>query len=167
MKFFKSNHTFKLAGLFLVAFFMNFNLSAQTSLGGGVSYGSEIDEPGINIRGGAMLGDNFRISGDLNYFFPGDDGFYDVDVWGLNFNGAFILPSNEGLYVYPLAGLNITTIKSELGDFEDTRTEMGLNLGGGLGVNLGAVTPFIEGKYVISDYDQAVVSVGLLFNLGE
>lgn len=93
----------------------------------------------------------------------------------MNLNGAYWLRTGEKFIFFPLAGLNVTTVRTETTVTEpdgaaftrsDTDTEMGLNLGGGVAYQFNGITPFAEGKYVTGDFAQGVFNFGLyyLFN---
>lgn len=156
-----------LAALCMVAgIFATTQSNAQLTLGGGLAYGSEIDEAGFNLRAGALLTPNVHLGADFNYFFPGNDGISDIDVYGLNANLSFRLNVGEVLYLYPLVGVNYTSIRGRVGDLESTQSEVGANVGGGAGINLGPISPFAEYKYVISDYEQSVLNIGILLHIG-
>ncbi len=160
--------TIKYTQIYLLAAiaFLTVNMNAQSgSIGGGLSYGSEIEEPGINLRASGALSSGIMFGADFNYFFPGDDGSFDVDVYGVNGNLSFLIHAGEVVYLYPLVGINYTSVRTEFVGFTETRSEVGANVGGGFGFNFGAISPFLEYKYVISNYDQNVLTVGVLFNL--
>ena len=58
--------------------------------------------------------------------------------------------------------------KDDLIDNADhSHTEIGLNLGMGLSFDIEGVLPFAELKYVAGDADQAVLLLGVKFNIGE
>ena len=66
-----------------------------------------------------------------------------------------------------LAGLNIFRVGVDRGLFnDDSRTESGLNLGAGLVFDLGGPAQVIlDAKYAVSDADQLVLGLGVLFRL--
>lgn len=161
----KFNKIIKTACIAVGALFITNQATSQLTLGGGFAYGSEIDEPGINLRAGALVTPVVHLGGDFNYFFPGDDGAADIDVYDINLNLSFRLNADI-LYIYPLVGLNYTSVKNRLFGIESTNTEVGANLGAGAGINFGPLSPFVEYKYVASEYDQSVFTVGLLITVG-
>ncbi len=133
--------------------------AADAQVYGGVqaNWGSEFDF-GV---GGRVLGNvesaNLELVGDFNLFFP--DG--DVDFWEANGNVFyhFHLPESPQVLPYVGGGLNVSRVSTNGAD----NTEAGLNLGGGIRFPLENVSPFIEGRAVISDHDQAVLTIGLIF----
>ncbi len=134
----------------------------QLKFGGGLSYGTEAENIGINIRGDYSINDKIAIVPGFTYFLPKDD----VTFW--EFNADCHYSFNE--MFYGLGGLNYTHFKYEMPsgslfgvafEGEDiTDSAIGLNVGAG--AKLGSKF-FGEAKYVLSDYDQLVLTVGILF----
>lgn len=131
--------------------------------GQGVAFGahglwsSEVDF-GI---GGRVLGNiedvNLEAVGEFNLFFPEGD----LDFWEINgiLFYHFHLADTRSVMPYLGGGLNIGTASNG-----DSETEIGLNLGGGVRFpNTSSVTPYIEGRGVVSDFDHFVITAGLLF----
>jgi len=151
-------------------------IRAQINAGGALAYGTEIETLGFNLRGGYLIGEKFNLSAGFNYFLPKVEDFtvgsYKATMWEFNLNGSYWLHLTDDLFVYPLVGLNITSFTYEnvyddgLGNLiseGESDVRPGLNAGGGIGYKMGKAVPFLEGKYVISDYDQAVFSAGVIF----
>ena len=92
--------------------------------------------------------------------------------WEINFDAHYFVINEEDYKVYPLAGLNLSTIgvKSTVnipfvGSIGDTHTEVGLNVGGGARFAVAeSIWLFGELKYVLSDADQLVISAGGLYH---
>lgn len=171
----KTIKTILLALVTLVCYSNVNNASAQVNLGVGVSYGSEAEEAGLNIRGGYLAGERLNLRADANFFGNRTAGTATTRWRDVNLNGTYWLRTGERFIFYPLAGLNITTVRTETTVTEPdgaaftrtgTDTEMGLNLGGGVAYQLNGITPFAEGKYVTGDFAQGVFTFGLyyLFN---
>lgn len=132
---------------------------AQTRVGGGFSYGTDVEEFGLNFNGEFFLKDNLAISPEINIFFiEGDGGF-----WTINADGHFYFAGSSAASVYGLAGLNLATASFELPNGEDeSETELGLNLGIGSNFDINSVVmPFVQFKFVVSDFDQAVLTFGI------
>ncbi len=142
---------------------------AQFEIGGGLIYGTDIEELGISGRAAFRLTDNWRIQPTFNYFFTEDVGSIKTSVWSLNADANYVFGVFGVLKPYVLAGLNITTVRvkiddnSFLADNTESDTEVGVNLGGGLDFDLKKVIPFVEIKFVLSDFDQAVLAGGVKF----
>lgn len=143
---------------------------AQLQVGGGLAYGTEVEAIGIQARGVYKFTEEWGAEADFIFYF---DEFEDVTFWELNANGNYFFFSNEAIDAYALAGLNIASVgvSIDLGPFggtvSESNTEVGLNIGGG--VQFG-ITESIKGlgeiKYIIGDFDQLVLAVGVLFDIG-
>ena len=128
---------------------------AQAYVGVQGSWASETDF-GVGGRVLANIEEvNLEFVGSADVYFP-DAG----DFWELNANlfYHFHLAENPSVLPYLGGGLNIATAGNG-----ESNTEAGLNLGGGLRFPLENVSPFVEARTVLSDYDQAVITFGLVF----
>jgi hypothetical protein len=130
-------------------------LHGQAAFGVQGNYGTEAD---LGVGGRLLMNipnTNLEAVVSADVFFP--DG---VD-W-LEFNGNifyhFHMPDAPSVLPYLGGGLNLARISGN-----GSTTEAGLNLGGGIRFPRPGVTPFIEGRAVISDADQFVITFGLLF----
>lgn len=132
------------------------SLDAQLYVGPQVDVATEYDA-GIGAR---VLGNvenmNLEVAGSFDLYFP--DGR--VDFWELNGNAFyhFHLPENPSVLPYAGGGLNVAQLSNGMDN-----TELGLNLGGGVRFPLENISPYVEGRAVLSDADQFVVTLGVLF----
>jgi outer membrane protein X len=139
---------------------------AQTRLGAGFGWGSEIEELGIGINGEFFVKDNISINPGFIFFLVDDGPFDKQNFWTFNANGNFYFHDSESVSVYGIGGLNLSTYSYEFGDNEDSNTELGINLGIGSNFDVGgSVMPYAELKYVLGDFDQLVLFFGAKFNL--
>lgn len=135
-------------------------LAAQIAFGVQANVASEMD---VGIGGrvlGNIPGSNLEAVGSFDIYFP--DG--PRDFWELNGNlfYHFHLSGTPNVLPYAGGGLNIARSSNGQG-----RTEPGLNLGGGVRFPTRSdITPFVELRGVISDFDQLVATFGLLFGPG-
>jgi hypothetical protein len=138
--------------------------NAQLSFAAGLSYGTEeIAELGLHARASYGFTEQWHGAAKLNYFFS-DDPFNWFDI---NLDAHWMILQTGNLNVYPLAGLNIAIISCDnCGLVDDSNTEVGLNLGGGIVL---PITEKLKGigefKFVLGDADQVVFTVGLGFDL--
>ncbi len=139
----------------------------QAAFGAQINWGSDTD---IGV-GGRILGNiediNLEAVGSFDIYFPDDEGQADLDYWEINGNLFYHIHLRNTTSVLPYlgGGLNIARIESGA----DDRTEVGLNLGGGIRFPTGSnITPFVEAKGVISDgpAEQFVATFGVLFGSG-
>ncbi|MBQ9184706.1 MAG: porin family protein [Bacteroidales bacterium] len=150
----------------VVALLMSISAFAQQgdkAIGVNLVYGSEIKNIGLGIKGQYFFLDNVRGEASFNYFMKKDN----VKLWELNANAHYML-GNESMWFYPLAGFNLANVKAEYylngGTISDSESKLGLNLGAGIQFPVSEMLDFTaEAKYVISDYDQFVIGIGLLY----
>jgi len=161
--------------LFVILFFMTICLvlsHAQIELGGGLAFGTEIENLGIQARGRISLDENFKIVPNLTYFFTDDNELFDTNYFSIDGDVHYVFDL-ESVELYPLAGINIGIVRVEYDgpgssniDSDDSDTELGLNIGGGALYQINdQLTGFGELKFVISDFDQAVITAGVLVSL--
>ncbi len=145
------------------------NLHAQFNGGVGLLYGTQIDQPGIQVNGYYALPavDKLSVGGDLSFYFPHKTGVVKNSMWELNINGHYSFYNQSKADVYGLAGLNITGWKSKYNGNQYynggsvSGSKGGLNIGGGAQAGVGFGKIFGEVKYVISDYDHVVFTAGV------
>ncbi|WP_019037219.1 hypothetical protein [Psychroflexus tropicus] len=139
---------------------------AQNLAGAQVSFDSDRDNAGIGFKGVFALTNSLSFSPDINYFFRRSD-FVTV-----NTDLHLDLAKGNNLKFYGLGGLhfgtfrNITNRSGFLGFNRNADVNLGVNLG--LGAQLFTKENFrlfTEGKYIISELDRFVLSVGMLFSL--
>lgn len=148
---------------------------AQTKLGAGLAFGTELSSIGITLKGNHRFTTEWEGSGSFTFFIPKNESeFLNVKLWELNADAHYVVKSTEKFTFYPLAGLSITGVTFDYDEipnnpfFRDrTFTELGLNVGAGGTLNFtNSLCGFAEVKYVIGGYDQLIANIGILFGLG-
>lgn len=149
---------------------------------GGLSFASQV-EPGIGLNVGAIyqIQEHLGVAAGATFYIP--DSYKGTDVLGVDYkvkryvwmvdtDARYGLPINDGA-IYGLAGLNFTTHSITYNKYdgsvlEDSKdTYVGLNIGGGAEYAFAyQVKAFAEAKYVISNYDQLIVNLGVLYTFG-
>ena len=141
-----------------------------TAVGLTASYGTEIKSFGIGAKAQYSFTDAIRAEASFDYFLEKDG----LKMWDINLNAHYLFSIGEKLKVYPLAGLSFTHWTVDLGPLKEfselagvsaSDSKFGFNLGGGIQYDLTS-NLFVnaEAKYqFISDFDQAVFSVGLAY----
>ena len=130
----------------------------QARVGGGLSYGTEIEEMGLNLTGEFFLKDIVALTPEINYFFTDNN----VTFWTFNADVHYYFNKSSQASFYGLAGLNFASISNN----NNSNTELGLNLGAGVNFELNkSFTPFAQIKLVTGDADQGVFSFGLRFDI--
>jgi hypothetical protein len=153
---------------FILSLFLAFTvcIQAQNLAGAQVSFDSDRDNAGIGFKGVFTLSNSLAFSPDINYFFRRGD-FVTV-----NTDLHLDLAKGNNLKFYGLGGLhfgtfrNITNRSGFLGFNRNADVNLGVNLG--LGAQLFTKDNFrlfAEGKYIISELDRFVLSIGMLFNI--
>lgn len=144
---------------------------AQIRLGGLLGYGSEVEQWGLGVNAEFFINEKMAISPNLLFYFPEKRGGFKYSFWELNGNFHYYFLSEEPVSLYGLAGLNLLNAhvkvdnNSFVGSYENSDSELGLNLGIGANFHVGGVLPYVELKYVAGDADQAVVMLGVKFPL--
>jgi len=137
-------------------------VSAQVSLGPALAFhddfdfgiGAFADIPVPSLAPGLSIVPNFL------FWFP-DGG----DAWELNGDVSYAFQVSEDTPVLPFAfaGLNILNIGPDGGD---SKTKIGLNLGGGIGFRAERLQPFVGAKFEIQDGSGFVIFGGVGFPVG-
>lgn len=161
------------------------NVYAQLEVGGGIAFGTEIEQPGINFRGYYSLSDQplgpgyVRFGPGFTFFLPRK---YTTTWFGtttettstwfeINLDGNYVFGENQ-IKGYGLFGFNIGTISYKfeqtgavVSSSSDSDTELGVNLGVGGMYELDNLSIFGEFKYIAGNFDQGVLAVGVLVKL--
>ncbi len=169
-----TNKLFSILPLFIAAFFIVQPLNAQTKIGAGLAFGTEISNIGITAKAQHGFTEVWEGAGSFTYYLTGEDApGVDLNLWTLNFDAHYILSSTDNFNFYPLAGLNIAgvTVDFDTGfpgfDGSNTSTEVGLNIGAGGELKFSeSLSGVAELKYVLGDFDQLVINAGVLFAIG-
>jgi len=153
---------FIFSALCAIVFLFNQNAHAQKRIGGGLAWGSEVEELGIAVNGEVFILDKLAIAPQFIFFFTEEN----LTWWEIDGDVHFFpIPGNSEFYA--LGGINITRVEVDLGNFGEVGdTEAGLNLGAGYNFKItGPVVPFAEVKFIVSDADQLVLSGGVRVGL--
>ena len=166
-----------------------FAQKGDKAVGVNLSYGTEIKNIGIGVKGQYNFTDAIRAELSGDYFLKKEG----LSMWDVNLNLHYLFPIGEKLKLYPLAGLSYTNWKLDYSidlddfgnyddiewakwsgavseddeDFSDSSTEghFGANLGGGIQYDLTKnLVINAEAKYqIISNFNQIVFGVGLAY----
>jgi len=112
-------------------------------------------------------------AGSFDWFFPDCETFVglgnteiDCSYWEINANLAVPFTVAASVTPYAGAGLNVAHIsisaENEIGDFDDSQTEIGANLLGGVRFPLGGLSMYAEARAELGGGEQFVITVGLL-----
>ena len=149
-------------------FFINiFSSEGQDfRLGGGFSYGTGIKNLGLNFRGDVKFDQKWSITPHFNYFFNKKEGVVTEKWNALNVDGHYYFEIDQTSSIYPIFGLNFATVSEKVNDITFSNSDAGINLGFGSEYDFDRrLSGFGEIKYVISEADQAVITLGLLYQV--
>lgn len=145
---------------------------AQLLVGGGPLYGDDIEELGANLRLYTFIGDKICFGPEFTAFgkhetvIDGDPA--ELSLWEVNFNAHYIFEVNEGLGLYPVAGLNYSKETEDIEGHSDlTEDAFGVNLGFGVHYELQKFIVYTEYDRLFSDLSQNSFTLGVLFHLGK
>lgn len=134
-----------------------------------LSYGTEIENIGIGIKGNYFITNEVRAEVGFNRFLNKSN----ANMWDINANLHYLFNLSDKLAFYPLLGFTLTNWGSARKVIDETtqKTEkiwsyssrLGANFGVGVQYNFNErVFSLLEvKKQVVSDYDQTTVSLGL------
>lgn len=145
--------------ILLFSFGLSATAQAQWSAGGGLAYGSDVSELGLQLNGVYEIDEDWRGSADFIYYFVSGN----VSISELNFNAQFIFHDEDELTAYAIGGLNYLRVSSSFNGFSGSSSEIGLNAGAGLEYELDFGNLFAEAKLTISSFNQLVIASGLRF----
>ena len=145
--------------VFFTLCFILSNESRAQNIGAGLAFGTEVESLGIGVNGQfATANRDLIISPSFILFFPDDP----LNFWELNADVNYYF-SRSSASVYGILGLNLGHTGID-GIDDSGNTELGLNLGAGVDLDLGSnIVPFAQAKYAISDFDQLVIFFGARF----
>jgi opacity protein-like surface antigen len=113
------------------------SIQAQFAAGAGLTYQTKFKKAGIALRGEYGINEKIEAAATLNFIFSEKVEGAKTSVWEINLDGHYLKAMESGLIIYPLAGLNFTSVSAKvdtqiIGSFKASTSRIGLNLGGGL-----------------------------------
>lgn len=162
-----------LVSLFLSGLFIVNSTAQPINLGGGLVIGTDRPNVGLKLQGTYgmdFLLENLSGAADFTFFFPATPGNTTYSRWSLNIDGHYKFYEMSDFEFYAIGGLNIGHYKKETTAFGITSskadTKPGLNVGAGAIYKFSdKMKGFSEFKYILSNYDQAEITFGVLFEL--
>ena len=130
---------------------------AQSSLGGGLVFGSDAEALGLDIRYLYEFEKKWRGQVNIDYFLVDDP----LVWWTLDVNANYIFTNSRKLIGYAIGGLDFTT--AGVDDF--TRTKLSINLGAGIEGAMSWGGLYGEIKAILGSFDQFVIGGGVRFPL--
>jgi len=134
---------------------------AQLSAGAGLAYGFDNKDVGIQLRGIYEFNDTWRAGADFIFYLDGVEG---ISVSELNANAHYVFKNDDEFQLYGLAGLNLFIVNFSELDFGSV-SELGINLGGGIGYPFTEqLTGIGELKVSLGNASQFVIGVGVVYS---
>jgi len=134
--------------------------------GGGLLYGTSQQNIGLNFRGDVIFFNQWSLSPHFNVFFNKKDNYVTKRWNAFNIDAHYFFELEKSWKIYPLIGFNFATISEKVNDITFSNAKIGMNIGIGTEYPFDSrLDGFGEFKYVISDADHAVITVGLLYRL--
>lgn len=136
--------------------------------GGGLGYGTVAKNIGLNFRGDVKFDNQWSVTPHFNWFFNKTNGSVTKRWNALNIDGHYFFSVEKFWTVYPIVGINFATVSEKVNDITYSNFDIGINLGIGSEYNFDRrFSAFGEIKYVISDADQAVITLGVLYEINK
>lgn len=155
-----------------ILIFLLFSISCSISvaqdirLGGGLGYGTVAKNIGLNIRGDVMLDKQWSVTPHINWFFNKNSNGITKKWKAFNIDGHYSFEVEKFWSIYPIVGINFATVSEKVNDITYSNFDVGINLGFGSEYRFDpSFSGFGEIKYVISDADQAVITLGVLYQI--
>lgn len=145
--------------ILLISLGISETASAQWSAGGGLVYGTEVSEIGLQLNGVYEIDEEWRGSADFIYYFVSGN----LSISEFNINAHYVFHDEDELTAYGIGGINYLRVSSSFQGFSASGSEIGLNIGAGLEYDLEFANLFAEAKFAISSFDQLVIASGLRF----
>ena len=148
---------------------------AQAQFGVQANFADDADF-GIGVRGQFGLGEALAVEGSLadlvgvvSFDFYPDCGPADCTYWEINGNALYpVVLEDSELAPYFGGGLNIAhvSLDSDVVGADNSDTDLGFNVLGGLNLDLGGIATFVEVKKELGGGEQFVITFGALFGGG-
>jgi len=133
----------------------------------GVTYGSEINYGGFNLREYYFVNHRICLGPEVSYFPKHNLHGHEASLLELNITGHYIFELTETIGFYPLTGLNYSIEETTIHEHSTIEKAFGINLGAGFHYKINNILPFVEYKYITENLAQHVYSIGTLIMFGK
>lgn len=164
--------------LLLICFALIFALnplktSAQTgdiSVGGGLVYGFDVEELGIQVGGTYTFNPNIRFGVDFIYWLLPNENFFgasfSTNAFELNGNFHYLFVNSGDVTLYGLAsaGIHFVSVSVDIPGFgseSESDSEVEIGVGAGIEYSLGRLKLYAEPRVFLSGIDQFAFSAGI------
>lgn len=132
--------------------------AGRSSVGFNIGYGFDSKNATLGVDYRYCITDAIRLNPALTAFVKNDG----TSAWAIDLNAHYVVKLSEMFGFYPLAGLDLSFWKRDMGnDLSINKTRFGANIGlGGEVYATQNLSVGLEVKYnIIKDYDQALLGV--------
>lgn len=132
--------------------------AGRSSVGFNIGYGFDSKNATLGVDYRYCITDAIRLNPALTAFVKNDG----TSAWAIDLNAHYVVKLSEMFGFYPLAGLDLSFWKHDVGnDLSINKTRFGANIGlGGEVYATQNLSVGLEVKYnIIKDYDQALLGV--------
>ena len=120
-------------------------------------YQTDYERFGIGLEGRYGLTDKIRLAPDVVFFFPNNH----TTGLDINLNAHYVFDIQDGLSLYPLAGIAFINNRWSYDGDSDAASDFGFNLGAGASYDLNDKNYLnFEFKYTFQDVDCAAFMLG-------
>ncbi len=139
----------------------------QLGITAGISYGLDVEEPGIRAGLTYFFTQELRGGVDFTYWILEDVLVEQEEIsntgYELNANLHFLFYTSNNLVLYGAgsAGMHFASTSSDIPEFDTSDSEFAAGLGIGAELNFGMLSFFAEPKIFFSGYDQLKLNGGL------
>ncbi len=139
----------------------------QFGINAGLSYGLDLEEPGLRAGFTYFLGESTRLGADLTYWIIEDKWVMEEELSStgmeINANLHFLFHKGRNLIFYAIGagGLHYASVSGDLPELDTSDSEFGFGLGPGAEFNMGFISIFAEGKVFFSGFDQIKLNGGV------
>lgn len=133
--------------------------AAETMFGVRAGEYTDVGEPFVGVELLHGLGRSLWLNPNFEYVLV-DDG----DYFTLNLDVHYDFDVDRPLFVWLGAGAALISVdRDRPRRDDDSETDFGLNLLGGVGWQAGPVVPYVQLKAILSDENETVIAFGLRF----
>jgi len=161
--------------LLVGALFINTSNAQPINIGGGLVIGTSYPHFGLKVNGTYgmdFLLKNLSASASFSYFIPSTNRIYTYNRWSFDIDGHYKFYTMNKFDFYALAGINIANYSYKWEDDLGDKQSFGPGVKPGINAGAGALFGFTDNlkafgefKYIMGNYDQAEITLGVLFAL--
>jgi hypothetical protein len=162
-----------LLSAFLVVMMFNTEVRSQVSVGGGLVYGLDLEEVGVQFNALTPINRKVKVSGDFTVYLIPDEQIMGIDIttiaYELNANVHYVFQDRRNLQFYGIGsvGYHAVTVEGSAGGITVTESdsELALGIGAGVQISSGSLAFYAEPRIFLSGFDQLQLGFGVRYRL--